>query len=239
MLKNRKAIAMIELIFALVVMGIAMLAIPIITSQSTKGSESAMMQESISQVAANMNVVLAKYWDDANTNSNNERVILKTDSTTNFGTRAGLTSDNGRINYDQLSVAPADASNVVTNSTAQDPEGSDDMSDFNGKKITLSVYEAQENKSYEGDYIDKDISLTTTVTFAPDAVTVAGGTLTYDFDPKSTTIPASSSNIKRVNVLLETTNENQVSQNGKLKDIKKIQLNGFSCNIGAAVPKTI
>lgn len=234
MLKNRKAIAMIELIFALVVMGIAMLAIPIITSQSTKGSESAMMQESISQVAANMNVVLAKYWDDANTNSNNERVILKTDSN-NFKTRAGLITDTKtRINYDQLSVAPADASNVVSDSTA-DPEGSDDMSDFNGKKITLSVYdEAQKNKSYEGDYIDKDISLTTTVTFAPDDVTVTGDTLTYNFDPKvsPTTIPAGSSNIKRVNVLLETTNAN-------LKDIKKIQLNGFSCNIGAAVPQTI
>lgn len=233
MLKNRKAIAMIELIFALVVMGIAMLAIPIITSQSTKGSESAMMQESISQVAANMNVVLAKYWDDANTNSGNEKVILKTDST-NFDTRAGLISANKRINYDQpLSVVPVDASNVVTNSAVQDPEGSDDMSDFNGKKITLSVYdEAQKNKSYEGDYIDKDISLTTTVTFAPDNVTLIGDTLIYNFDPKvsPTTIPAGSSNIKRVNVLLETTNAN-------LKDIKKIQLNGFSCNIGAAVPQ--
>lgn len=234
MLKNRKAIAMIELIFALVVMGIAMLAIPIITSQSTKGSESAMMQESISQVAANMNVVLAKYWDDANTNSNNERVILKTDSN-NFDTRAGLISANKRINYNLASIVPVDASNVVTNSALQDPEGSDDMSDFNGKKITLSVYdEAQKNKSYEGDYIDKDISLTTTVTFAPDDVTVTGDTLIYNFDPKvsPTTIPAGSSNIKRVNVLLETTNAN-------LKDIKKIQLNGFSCNIGAAVPQTI
>lgn len=234
MLKNRKAIAMIELIFALVVMGIAMLAIPIITSQSTKGSESAMMQESISQVAANINVVLAKYWDDANTNSNNERVILKTDSN-NFKTRAGLITDTEtRINYDQLSVAPADASNVVSDSTA-DPEGSDDMSDFNGKKITLSVYdEAQKNKSYEGDYIDKDISLTTTVTFAPDDVTVTGDTLIYNFNPDSTVPPTAgaSSNIKRVNVLLETTNAN-------LKDIKKIQLNGFSCNIGAAVPQTI
>ena len=64
----RKAIAMIELIFAIVVMGIAMLAIPMITSQSSKGSESAMMQESISQASSNINMVLAKYWDNENTN---------------------------------------------------------------------------------------------------------------------------------------------------------------------------
>ncbi len=231
MFKNRKAVAMIELIFAIVVMGIAMLAIPMITSQSTKGSESAMMQESISQVASNINAVLAKYWDNENTNPGTQEIILGTNSG-NFATRLGLV--NG---YNQRTIiGQTPASNSVTNSAADDPDGSDDISDLNGQIINLNLYQGQSNEVYDGDYIDKKISMTTTVAFAPDNVVVAGNTLTYNFNP--TVNAAGSTNIKRVNIFLTTTETSSVSQNGGLDTIKQIGLNGFSCNIGGAIPNT-
>jgi hypothetical protein len=234
MLKVRKAVAMIELIFAIVVMGIAMLAIPMITSQSAKGSESAMMQESVSEVASNINVVLAKYWDEGNTGAGQQEVISSTNSA-NFASRNGLFGGyNGRT-----TVGQTPATNVVTNTVADDPDGSDDISDFNGQTINLNVYQAQANSVSNGDYIDKAISMTTTVTFAPDSVVIAGNTLTYNFNPDSAIVSAGSSNIKRVNVLLTTTNTAQVSQNGQMNNLKRIQLNGFSCNIGGAMPKTL
>lgn len=231
MFKNRKAVAMIELIFAIVVMGIAMLAIPMITSQGTKGSESAMMQESISQVAANMNAVLAKYWDNENTNPGKEEIILSTGSG-NFATRLGLVNL-----YNQRTITgQTPASNAVTNTTAEDPDGSDDISDLNGQVVNLNLYQGQSNDVNDGDYIDKKISMATTVAFAPDNVVVAGNTLTYNFNP--TANAAGSTNIKRVNVFLTTTETSSVSQNGGLDTIKQIGLNGFSCNIGGAIPDT-
>jgi hypothetical protein len=227
---RRKAVAMIELIFAIVVMGIAMLALPMITAQSSKGIESAIMQESVSEVASNMNIVLAKYWDEENTKAGQESMILST-TNGNFAARSGLIQDyNGRTTKDQTA-----ASNDLTFSVADDPDGSDDLSDFNTQVINLDVYSNQENQVYEGDYIDKSISLATTVAFAPDNVAVAGNTLTYNFDPKAAAA-AGSTDIKRVNITLTTANTAAVSQSGSLKDIEEIQLNGFSCNIGAAIP---
>lgn len=246
MLVRRKAVAMIELIFAIVVMGIAMLAIPMITVQSAKGVESAMMQESISQVASNINIALGKYWDEVNTVAGNESEILITDSD-NFATRAGLVqgdADNPNDNYNgrrtENQAGIPHASNSGAGTIDEDPDGNDDISDLDNQTIILSVYNnAQKNESYQGDYIDKSISMTSTVTFAPDSVTVVGNKLTYNFDPDSLNTPPGSSNIKRVNVLLSTTNTAQVSNNGQLNNIKQIQLNGFSCNIGAATPRSV
>lgn len=227
----RKAIAMIELIFAIVVMGIAMLAIPMITTQSSKGSESAMMQESISQASSNINMVLAKYWDNENTNPATQEIILSTASG-NFATRSGLVNGYNK----RTTTGQTAASNVLTNTLAQDPDGSDDISDFNGQNIILGVYQGQTNEVKDGDYIDKGITMATTVAFAPDTIAVAGGTLTYNFDP--TVNSPASTNIKRVNVFLTTTETSSVSQNGGLDTIKQIGLNGFSCNIGGAIPRT-
>jgi Tfp pilus assembly protein PilV len=62
---HRRAVAMIELIFAIVVMGFAMLAIPNITAQAAKSSQSAINQEAIVVVASNMQSLLSLQWTPA------------------------------------------------------------------------------------------------------------------------------------------------------------------------------
>ncbi|MEJ2488728.1 MAG: hypothetical protein P8Y50_02830, partial [Sulfurovaceae bacterium] len=61
---KRKAIAMIELIIAIVIMGIAFLAIPMINNEAIKSDENAMLQESIAAGASQTELILTMKWDE-------------------------------------------------------------------------------------------------------------------------------------------------------------------------------
>ena len=64
----KRGIAMIELIFALVIMGIALLSAPMLIQQSIKSSNVALQQESIAALASHTGILLSKYWDEADSN---------------------------------------------------------------------------------------------------------------------------------------------------------------------------
>ncbi len=57
----KSGIAMIELIFALVIMGIVLLPSPMLIQQSIKSSFVALQQESISEVATHTAILLSKH----------------------------------------------------------------------------------------------------------------------------------------------------------------------------------
>ncbi|MDD5359075.1 MAG: hypothetical protein PHI79_02065 [Sulfurovaceae bacterium] len=219
MKSTRKAIAMIELIFAIVVMGIAMLAIPMITSQTIKGSESALMQESVSAAASELNMILAKPWDSNGTDESLGSPILRTNSLV-FDSRAGLDGNNSRTRF--YFGIRADASNNV-----YDPD-ENDIGDFNGKVETLTVYNSETTNATQGDYADVNINMTTTVDFIPDNI-VLGPSTTFDF---SSAAPAAggTTSIKRVTTTLTSTEPAFAD--------KQIVLQSFSCNIGIAKSKT-
>ena len=58
--KPRKAIAMIELIFAIVVIAIVLMSAPTLINQSIKSSFVGFQQESINTVATHLNLILTK-----------------------------------------------------------------------------------------------------------------------------------------------------------------------------------
>ena len=216
--KQRVAIAMIELIFAIVVMGIAMLGIPMVTSQTLKGTESMLMQESISEAAANVGMIMVLPWDGAYVNGTTptpSNVVLQTAST-KFDNRQGL------VALYNARVAPTGV--LATNSATSNLNN---ISDYNGKEIKVAVATTgQETEVYEGDYADKTVTMTSKVAFAPDTVTL-GATTTFNFNPDSTN--AGSTSIKSISTTLKGTEEGFE---------KGIVLNAFSCNIGTASART-
>lgn len=217
----RKAVAMIELIFSIVVMGIAMLAIPMITSQTIKGSQSAMMQESVSEVASNINLIMSKPWDSAY----NQLVDPASETTI-------LSSESGNfVNRRGLNMLPSPLNSGVRDTIAQKAtsatiSGADDISDYDGVATRVAVYQNQANPTYSGDYADTTVTMGTVVKYYPDNI-VLGSATTFNFDPAATV--GGTTNIKRVTITLTST---------AIPEKNNIKLNGFSCNIGSSVAAT-
>lgn len=219
---NRKAIAMIELIFAIVVMGIAMLAIPMISVQSSRGGDSAMMQESVAAASSELQMIMSRAWDESNTVSSLGSPILTTQSA-NFATRAGL-------NIGSRTTLASDS--TILNATgigADALNDSDDIDDFNGVTNNFVVYGGVQQQSHLGEYIDTQINMRATVAYANDAIALAN-TVNFNYNPSQALSPTTT-NIKRISVNLTTAN----NQDAVFTD-KNITLNAFSCNIGEAVP---
>jgi len=219
MIQNkRKAVAMIELIFSIVIMGITLLTIPMITAQSVKSGESAMMQESIAAVASQMQMILSRHWDeiDADPSLGSRRPILRTAST-NFDTKAGL-NINGRT--DKSNGIELDASSAASFADG----GNNDIDDYNGVTTTLSVVDPTTTST--GDYIDVNVIMTSAVNYSDDTITLAP-IATFNYNPNGAGM-GTTTNIKRVSVTLTSTEPTFANKN--------IQLNAFSCNIGAVTP---
>ncbi len=220
MKSTRKAVAMIELIFSIVVMGIAMLAIPMITSQTVKGSQSAMMQESVSEVASNINLIMSKPWDSAYNklvNPATETTILSTDSVS-FSARSGRNQLPSPLNSGARDI-------IAQQATIATISGTDDIGDYDGLAAQVAVYQDQTNPTYSGDYADTTVVMATAVKYYPDNITLGAAT-TFNFDPVVTA--GGTTNIKRVTTTLTSTAMAE----------KSITLNGFSCNIGSSVAAT-
>ena len=60
----RPAIAMIELIFALVIMAIVLMSAPMLISTATKSGYVAIQQEAINAAASQVNMIMGYHWDE-------------------------------------------------------------------------------------------------------------------------------------------------------------------------------
>ncbi len=63
---------MIELIFALLIMGIVLLSSPMLIQQSIKSNFIGIQQESISAISTHTAVLLTKHWDEKDANDTTE-----------------------------------------------------------------------------------------------------------------------------------------------------------------------
>jgi type II secretory pathway pseudopilin PulG len=66
-MKLRPAIAMIELIFAIVIMGIVLMSVPNLIRTTEKSGYVTIQQEAINEVSTHLNVVLSYHWDENDT----------------------------------------------------------------------------------------------------------------------------------------------------------------------------
>lgn len=209
-LTNRKAIAMIELIFAIVVMGFAMLAIPNITAQSAKSTQSAINQEAVAATAAQMQNILSMQWDDANTGASGMPIL----STGAGGAvvRAGASGGSGLPEGRRVVDNSNNTLNASPSSLAK--VDNDDMGDYNGINTTLQLFDIKTTQ----DYADQRLNLRSNVIYIANP-----GVLPYNFNPNAAAA-AGTTDIKMISVTLSSTEQSQANKN--------IRLNGFSCNIG-------
>lgn len=230
----REGIAMLELVFAIVIMGIVMMSAPMLVSQANKGSLVGVQQESIAAGATHLGIILTRHWDENDTNESLESPILATDSgeallgesVDSLGnaigirvgmpissTRSFLTATGTRLS---ASAIPTDVNVTIFN----------DIADYNGNVIGLK--NDGNTTTSEGDYLDKGVQLSTTVSYISDVPTSGGynsSTLALNNPFGNIIPPPTTSNIKMITV---TTTSNS----GVAELQKNIVLRAFSCNIG-------
>lgn len=236
----RKGIAMIELIFAIVILGITMMSAPMLIGQATSSSLVTFQQESIAIAAAHASALMTYAWDDANSLKRGSSTKLVTVATPNpaldlaapplprFIRGPGpIMLPNSRIRvFDNPPIAAV----APINLGGGDPGDvrNDDIDDFDGLLNTFTQIQAG-NTANQGEYMAQDSILNANITYMADippanfaanpivfntGLPLAGGTL-------------ASTNIKLLSVRLDSVNANT-----------HIRLQAFVCNIGAELPQT-
>ena len=225
----RPAIAMLELIFAIVIMGIILMSAPQLISTASKSGYVAIQQEAINEAASRINMIMGYHWDE---NSADETVldpILQTQSPVTdlaestyvdgngTGRRIGTPSESYR------SFVRPDGSRLT--STAAGTLGNDgienDIDDFIGI-IGLNLAGTGTGTNY----IEKNVTIDTEVRYISDTTNYNPAGNTINFDADFTQTLGTTTNIKRIS----TTLTSDAASPDELD--KEIILHAFSCNIG-------
>jgi hypothetical protein len=232
--KFKTAVAMIELIFAIVIIGIVLLSTPMLIQQSVNSGFVALQQESISAISSHTAILLSKFWDegDANNTAGVAPIITLNNPQPNSPFNLG-----GILSIDALGRTSAIggvtllASPIGRDFNETSPDLYDDIDDYDGTNLNLTIFNNETTTTDKGDYVDQNITISTRVTFAndrPDGLNSLTGTVinagnTIYQNPNIS--PPNDSNIKFVRVNLSTLNP--------IKELEKnITLNAFSCNLG-------
>lgn len=214
---KRPAVAMVELIFAIVIMGIVLMSAPMLISTATSTTIVALQQEGVNEAVARINEVLTYDWDE---NSKDDACIPPVlhvssgdDELNEIGTtgrRVGVPLKTKTRTF-KCQALELDASSLAV-------DGKDDIDDFAG---TISLIEDTSGSGGK-DYIESTtVNIATTVSYIGDGAAYNSGSFAYV--PGGTS--ANSTNIKQIGVTLTSTSS--VSELDKT-----ITLNAFSCNIG-------
>ncbi len=220
----RRAVAMIELIFSLVIIGIAIVSAPNLMAVATKSSTVVMQQEAINIASSHINMVLSYAWDEEDSSEEHTPTLLKVSNghadleNSGNGRRAGTPEGSSRVfTLDDGSILYA--SSIGTDAGESSKDDFDDIDDFDGDSAEFTVVE-----SATTDVIDANITIATEVTYAKDDVSGGYQQSEIEFVPfrnEST----GTTNIKDVKVTLTT--------NATAKELEKsIVLRAFACNIG-------
>lgn len=224
----RPAIAMIELIFAIVIMGIVMMSAPMLISTATQSTYVALQQEGINEAASRMQMIMGYAWDEKNVDdeyrpailnvSNGDSAFVKIDPTER---RIGIPMTSKRT-FIRSDTNSSDLNASIT--LGSESGDADDIDDFIGNMNLTLIPETTDDNDV--DYVEKTtVNINTAVAYADDSVT--GGynqsTITYvPFAAGTTT-----SNIKTITVTLTSTDTTNADVLGKT-----IVLRAFSSNIG-------
>ena len=216
---HRPAIAMIELIFAIVVMGIVMMSAPMMMQQTLKTTTVALQQEGVNEAAARVNMILTYPWDQRDTNSSCIPPVLtvthgdpELDEVGTTARRAGVDKNSSSHTF------LCNGNRLAASSTlGSDSNDSNDIDDFIGTtSLTIDT-----SGSGGTDYNERStVSINTAVTYAGDSANYNHQTITYA--PATGT---ATSNVKEIKVTLTSTST--ASELGKTRVLR-----AFSCNVG-------
>jgi len=235
---------MIELIFAIVIIGITLLSAPMLISTSTQSSMVALQQESIAAAVSQMGMIMTAEWDHRDTNGTVGEPVLTTDSTIFSQCSGGATHPDGVSSSSGRYCLGLDGSGPYAASATIGVDGSlgeslsyDDVDDYDTQTYSVNVYSSDAYATHLGDYIDKNISILSNVYYGDDtprnSSDTAGsyGETTTFANPFRHANPAvGTTNIKLIYVQLSSTNPA-----AEVAD-KQINLSAFMCNVGAPKP---
>lgn len=215
--KSKKAIAMIELIFALVIMGIVLMSAPMLIHQSIQSGNVALQQEAISLTAEKVSWILSLPWDE----NSSDIIIIN-------NTPKGLLDNSGNILSNLRSFEENSTASAVSSFGTVDAFDTtfDDVDDWHGNRDGLILFNTETTTTSVGDYVDNNVSIATTINYAEDSMHIPSNKniiVTKDINSSST---LTSSNIKFISVTL--------TANRDIEELNKtITLQAFSCNIGS------
>ena len=220
----RKASSMIELVIAIVVMGIAMMTLPMMLTRVQSNNEFAMQQEAILMARTELGDILTYPWDEKSEDSSlNVGVLDTTNGDGNF-TRKPDNNSTRRIGHVKADKRRKFFTNEVNASAAStfgiaDSSESipDDIDDFANNDINLT--DASDVNATLG-YKVSDSNMSISVKYLDDSTSYSSGIATFSINTSAT--QSGTTNLKLI----------EVSLTNSLLD-GNITLRAFSANIGA------
>jgi len=208
---------MIELIFAIVIMGIVMMSAPMLVSTAAKSTSVALQQEGINEAVSRVSMILTYEWDESDTNiscvppvlhvlNGDSALDIDTNATRRIGVPVGSNSRTFKCGADEMNAS-------AIGSGGGD---GDDIDDFANTTLVEDT-----TGSGGQDYIEQTtVSIATTISYFSDSASYGSSSFAY-----TPTASGGITNIKGVVVTLTSTSD--VAELNKT-----ITLNAFSCNIG-------
>ena len=219
----RTAFTMIELIFALVIMGIVFITLPLVLLNDSENVEQNLMQEAIFASSAKLGQILTYSWDENSpdpiaTLSSSD--VLGAPNGHNLLDRVG-TSD-FRLGHVQQALhrrmTPNSNERNASTTLGNDGGDLDDLDDADGTSNVSLISSTSEN-TYKKNY-----QIDTNVTYLNDTATYSNSSINYTFDVTNTII-GGQSNIKMIEISTEQNNTAGVF-------VPILVLRTFSANIG-------
>ena len=214
----RSAMSLIELVFTIVIMGIAVMSLPLILTQVQRNDAFAMQQEAILAAKAKLGNILTYEWDHNSYDLTASRsfVLTTVSPDTELDCNGTTFRRLGHVNADSRRKCSATgASASAIGADAGDGGNFTDIDDFDGDSINISA-------SAEGagtlDYIF-DLNLSTNITYAADSAAYNVSPVVFTLNPDNN---ATVTNIKTISVTVSGGDQN-------------ITLRAFTCNIGESM----
>ncbi len=218
----KKGFTFIELIVAIVVIGIALMSVPLLLSQSSRSDEFSINQEAILAATTKMGDILTYPWNDTNSSGilhvfdvKSGDSQLKRYPDNNSTRRIGHFKEKYRRKFYNNSDSIEHNASIKLGHESHDHGDFNDIDDFNNTSFSLVGAGGG-----VGDYL-MDLNLSVGVFYISDDANYSQSPL--NFRELNTTYHAPSTNIKMVEVNVSDSHTNQIITT----------LKAFSCNIGS------
>lgn len=218
----RNGASLLELVIAIVVMGIAMMTLPLMLTTTQKNNIFALQQEAILMARTQLGDIVTYRWDDKSSDGSQIAVLDTNDTYSNYN-RYPDNSSNRRIGHVKGNKRRKFFNNMryATSDTALGKEDSNynDIDDFNDANLTLS--DSSDTNTTQG-YKLSDSNMSITVKYLNDTPPTNSSDA-FDFNiTKPLDTNQHSSNIKVITLTLKNS---QLEHN--------LTIRAFSCNLGA------
>jgi len=201
----RKAASMLELVIAIVVMGIAMMTLPLMLTTTQNNNIFTMRQEAIYAARTQLGDMLTYSWDEHSMDSNLNIGVLDTNSTNN-NLRIGHVKGNKRRKYFTKETNATTPAKLGKDGAELTPNDIDDFS----SPTPVTIQHIANTLDYR-----YDLNMTTTVSYVDDNF-AEGSTFILDINSSN-----KSTNIKMTKLIITNNNDFNMT------------LRAYSCNIGA------